>query len=318
MTTETATDETEHDLFLDWKGETYVQHHQRYVIFPSTAARTDRGTRYLTRPGLVLLAQTRIERPLLADFLRSFEDPDFEDYLSDPASAALSHGESLAKIAGQLCYLSFGAARTKDDAAADYFANIRAQRHGSVLEHTSFSFLAWGVSRSLTHELVRHRLAAYSQVSQRYVGPKALRFVERPEFSRDPELHGAFCDRIDATRRVYEALNAKLLDPQHSPPAEARSDRTARLKRTRQVARAVLPNETEAPLLFTMNARALRHVLEMRCGSGAEPEIRALFLRVFLALSRAAPTLFADYSLAPHPDADDPIGFILNTATPKV
>lgn len=186
----------------------------------------------------------------------------------------------------------------------------------SVFEHATFAFLAWGVSRSLTHELVRHRIAGYSQVSQRYVGPKTLRFVERPEFVRDPALHGTFLDRIDATARLYENLTRNLADK--GPPHETQGDRTARVKRTRQVARAVLPNETEAPILFSMNVRTLRHVLEMRGASGAEPEIRALFLRVFLALRTAAPGLFADYHLRPHPDDEDPVGYILSTPTPKV
>ena len=142
---------------------------------------TRAGTAYLRTPGVVMLARPRTNVAGLAGFLEGF-DPElgFPSYLDDPTR--LPDSSQLCKTAGQTCYLSFGPRRTKNENAAAYFERLTSAGHGSVLEHASFSFLLYGISRSVTHELVRHRAGAgFSQVSQRYVSGAVLRFVERPE-----------------------------------------------------------------------------------------------------------------------------------------
>ena len=143
---------------------------------------TGRGTAYLKSPGVVMLARPHANVAGLAGFLEGF-NPDlrFPEYLDDPTQ--LPDSSQLCKTAGQTCYMSFGIKRTKNEDAAAYIERLTSAGHGSVLEHASFSFLLYGISRSVTHELVRHRAGVgFSQVSQRFVAGSVLRFVERPEY----------------------------------------------------------------------------------------------------------------------------------------
>ena len=269
--------------------------------FPGAIGVTDRGTPYLSKPGVQMTARTVFNPEALAPFLAGFDGSlRFESYLND--TPLDGDGAAVAKANGQLCYLSFGPQRTLNCDAGDYFANILGSKHGSVLEAASFTFLFYGVSRSFTHELVRHRLAGYSQVSQRYVGGKTLRFVERPEYANDPELHALFCDRIDSAAREYERLTTLMADRHKPREGEERADRTARIKAVRQAARSCLPNETEAPIAATMNARAWRHFIEQRASRHAEPEIRRVGQLVLQCLQAAEPLLFGDYTLNLLPD----------------
>lgn len=269
-----------------------------FPSIPSPVFTTGQGTPYLRAPGVVLIAQPRVHLSGIADFLNGFDPQlEFAQYLQDPTE--LPPGAQLCKTAGQLCYASFTPRRTWNAEADRYFQNLKASGHGSVLEHASYSFLLYGISRSVTHELVRHRAGcAYSQISQRYVSGKVLRFVERPEYVEDPQLHAWFERRIDAAAADYAALAEVLATRQKSGAellnAEARTDLR---KKVQQAARSLLPNETEAPMVMTANARAWRHIIEMRASPHAEVEIRALALRVYLCLATVDPLLFGDYRL---------------------
>lgn len=260
-------------------------------------------TLYLSTPGVVVLARSRTSVDGLAGFLNGFDASlNFPDYLNDPTS--LPDGAQLCKIAGQVCYMSFGAKRTFNAQAKRYFDNLKSSGHGSVFEHATFSLLLYGVSRSVTHELVRHRAGfAYSQLSQRYVSGRMLRFVERPEYLADEQLHAQFLQRIDRSASEYATLTRRLLEMQQEGvdilSAEARTDLR---KKVQQCARSVLPNETEAPIVVTGNARSWRHFIEMRASAHAEIEIRNLALRVFLCLLQADPVLFEDYQVERLPD----------------
>lgn len=174
----------------------------------------------------------------------------------------------------------------------------------SVLEHANFSFLIYGVPRSFTHELVRHRAgAAFSQVSQRYVDGSTLRFVERPASAADPELHKMFLDWIDLSSVQYEKRAARLLALQQSGFAGLIGEKKRDLrKKINQDARACLPNEAEAPIFVTLNVRALRHVIEMRADSPADIEIRAVAMTLYSMALSQAPLLFNDYTVVPQPD----------------
>ena len=265
--------------------------------------RTGAGTAYLKAPGVVMLARPRTNVAGLAGFLEGF-DPDlrFPEYVDDPTS--LPDSSQLCKTAGQVCYASFGPRRTTNENAAAYFERLTSAGHGSVLEHANFSFLLYGVSRSVTHELVRHRAGVgFSQISQRYVSGTVLRFVERPEYQGDEELHRLFEERADRAAAQYEAMADRLLERQEGGNSMLSADyKTDARKKVQQTARSVLPNETEAPMVFTGNVRALRHIVEMRADAHAESEIRNLAVRIFLCLRIADPILFGDYQIGELPD----------------
>lgn len=261
------------------------------------------GVLYLLKPGVALLARPNVHLRALTDFLSGF-DPSlhFGEYLDDPTK--LPDGAQLCKVAGQVCYMSFGPKRTFNEHAERYFNNLKSSGHGSVFEHATFSLLLYGVSRSVTHELVRHRAGfGYSQVSQRYVSGRVLRFVERPEYAQDTVLHDQFMQRIERAASEYATLTNRLMEMQQAGvdilSAEVRTDLR---KKVQQCARSVLPNETEAPIVATGNARAWRHFIEMRASAHAEIEIRELAVRIFLCLRLVDPVLFGDYRIEQLPD----------------
>jgi thymidylate synthase (FAD) len=286
------------ELFHELKGEFNAS----FPSIPSQVFHTSKGVPYLKNPGTACIGRTMTSIDNMRDFLYGF-DNDFPEYLLDsaiPEGKMFLDGAELCKTAGQLCYMSFGPNRTKNNDAEKYFNNVKQQKHGSILEHANFSFLFYGISRSLTHELVRHRAGfAYSQVSQRYVSGKTLRFVERPEYqTTEDNLHWIFERRIDDAHEDYHHIADILIKMQKSGndvlSAEAKTDLR---KKVRQAARSVLPNETESPIIVTGNARAWRHFLEMRASEHAEVEIRELAVRVFLCLYQIDPILFGDYQL---------------------
>src|SRR5512144_2235935 len=115
--------------------------------------------------------------------------------------------EALAEMAGRVCYMSYGKGRKTNREFLEHIVNVG---HGSVLEHAVWSFLITGVSRSFTHELIRHRHFSYSQLSQRYVDESDSEFVEPDAIAGDPELHQAWCDSVNAARAAYDRLVAGL------------------------------------------------------------------------------------------------------------
>ena len=264
----------------------------------SPVAHTDAGTPYLEHAGVVMMARPHVAIEGLRPFLEGFgPERGFAGYLDDPTH--LTPGAQLLKTAGQTCYASFGPKRTYNEKAQRYFDNLSSSGHGSVFEHATFTFLCYGISRSNTHEVVRHRAGtAFSQLSQRFVSGKVLRFVERPEYRSHPALHKRFEERIDRAAREYEEVADELLALQTEGDrklgAKARTDRR---KRVQQTARSVLPNEAETILVLSANVRAWRHMIEMRTDQHAESEIRDLFFRIFLCLREAEPLLFADYAV---------------------
>lgn len=286
--------------------------------FPAVHARvykTEAGTLYLKDPGVILIAAPAVNLEGMHEFLTGFPpEHRFVEYLADPTT--LPPAEQLSKAAGQLCYVSFGPRRTWNKDAGRYIDNILSQGHGSVLEHANFTVVLYGVSRSFTHELVRHRAGmGYSQVSQRYVSGNVARFVERWEYQNNPELHALFETRVDRAKREYEEMSDKLMALQELKDpvldAEARTDRR---KKVQQTARSLLPNETEAPIVVTGNVRAWRHVINMRANEHAETEIRRAMLNTFLVLRQVAPILFGDFEVVDLPDGTHSV----KTKYPKV
>jgi thymidylate synthase (FAD) len=221
-------------------------------------------------------------------------------------------GEALTEFAGRLCYLSFGAdagmegghrtiaGRTTNK---DYLANILKTKHGSVLEHAVWSLLLEGVSRSLTHELVRHRAGfGFSQLSQRYVDESEIAFVVPPELEQGSAGYLAWeraCgSALEAYRALLQDVTEKVGD---DGPA------TMRKKRARQAARAVLPNAAETKIVVTGNARAWRHFVEMRGSATADVEIRRLAVAVLRVLKEEAPHIFGDMRLISQDDGTETV-----------
>ncbi len=262
--------------------------------------------RVITEPGVYVLGRQTIDAAELDRFLADHG----VSWQSDSEVAA----EALSETAGRLCYMSF--AKPRPGGNATYLHHIKEVGHGSVLEHGVWNLLFTGVSRSLTHELVRHRAGmGYSQLSQRYVDESVAEYVEPDVIAADPELHALWLDAVTHAHASYvklaDKLNARLADPAAgNSPAE----RTARRKAARQAARSVLPNATETKIFVTANARALRHFLEMRGSAHAEPEIRKLANRVLDVMLGEAPHLFNDYTKVPLPDGT----FDIKTPFPKV
>jgi thymidylate synthase (FAD) len=198
--------------------------------------------------------------------------------------------DRLCEAAGRVCYMSFGKGRKTN---AVYLSNIIQSAHGSVLEHAVWNFIIAGVSRSFTHELVRHRAGfAYSQLSQRYVDESTANFVEPDCIASDPELHTIWEESIRQAHEAYKRLVEGLA--QHFA---AEPDATMRRKLARQAARSVLPNATETRIFVTANGRAWRHFIEARANEHAETEIRSVAIAILRILQEESPALFGDYTV---------------------
>ena len=267
---------------------------------------TKNGTPYLTAPDARLVAATHFiptqVHPFVSSFGDEFDAADYENdfyvkHLLEDDERRIDDGAALCKFAGQMCYLSFGEKRTKNDEAKKYFDNIKSSGHGSVIEHAVYSFVVWGIDRACSHEIVRHRAGfGYSQLSQRYVNGKTLRFVERPEYQNNERLHFEFESWIDKAKEQYD-LRADLLAKDMAEKLE-KMPATERRKAVNQAARNCLPNETETAMVITGNARAWRHFLEMRASLHADQPIGQLAVIVYEQLLEASPILFDDYEIA--------------------
>lgn len=186
--------------------------------------------------------------------------------------------EQVAAAAARLCYSDATIVQLLERApeqAPKLLRKIVDMGHLSVLEHASFTFGIEGISRACSHQLVRHRIASYSQQSQRYVSHEAPFEAVIPEsIAGRPELASRFQDHLATTHELYRELLAAGV------PAED--------------ARFVLPNAAATKLVMTMNARELHHFFALRCCRRAQWEIRAMAKEMLRLARQAAPLLFAD------------------------
>jgi thymidylate synthase (FAD) len=210
-----------------------------------------------------------------------------------PWSTDAEGGQALAEFAGRACYQSWSKPNPGTATNAGYLRHILEVGHLSVLEHGSVTFYFTGISRSFTHELIRHRHFSYSQLSQRYVPEREAKMVEPDVIAGDPDLHKRFVEAADAAVQAYnvllEGLEAKFAD---APNA------TLRRKQARQAARAVLPNATETRIVVTGNYRAWRHFIAMRATEHADVEIRELAVECLRQLQGVAPNVFDDFKIS--------------------
>ncbi len=245
--------------------------------------------RILREPTVYLVGRQLVDSSELDRFLA---DHGVSTWQTDTEVA----GELLSEVAGRLCYLSF--AKPRPGGNKTYLGHILEVGHGSVLEHAAWNFIFVGISRSCTHELIRHRAGwGYSQLSQRYVDESVAEYVEPDVIAGHPELHKIWLDAVAQSHQAYKKLVEKLQEVYQDEP-----DRTLRRKLARQAARSVLPNATETKIFVTANARALRHFIELRASRHAEVEIRKLAVQVLRIMQQEAPHIFGDYQLEPLPD----------------
>jgi thymidylate synthase (FAD) len=245
---------------------------------------------YITQPKVYVMARQSI----VSEELHRFLSDEGLVFTTDTETAA----EVLTEIAGRTCYMSFGKGRKSNQ---EYLENILSSKHGSVLEHAVWCLLITGVSRALTHELVRHRAGfGYSQLSQRYVDESEARYVVPPLFQESPELRAQWEQTIECLRKAYvELAEAAAQHVQQKYPDLAPRDRR---KWARQAARSILPNACETKIFVTGNSRAWRHFLELRGSVHADTEIRLLAVEVCRVLKRESPNIFRDIELVDEPD----------------
>ncbi|MBZ0136220.1 MAG: FAD-dependent thymidylate synthase [Planctomycetes bacterium] len=165
--------------------------------------------KYFNRANIYLVGK----QVMPAEEVQRFLDNEADNWITDTDNAA----QRIPELAGRVCYMSFGEKQGRKDNAS-YLGHIMSVGHGSVLEHAVFSLLLTGVSRSLTHELVRHRAGfAYSQLSQRYVDETDAQFVVPPAVQGDAELEKSLKDFCDASLKVYGELTDKLAEKFATP-----------------------------------------------------------------------------------------------------
>jgi thymidylate synthase (FAD) len=240
------------------------------------------------------------------------------------------NGDDIAEFGGRQCYRAWTSGRSPEE----YHANVKGMGHGSVYEHSSIVFQITGVSRALTHELIRHRVGtAYSQESQRYVDAKDMNFVVPPllvnaiahgldyapaELSDfDPRKLLELCNRklgedtldaldlfrftcqraIDGYRDMQPMLQRLAQRVERETLKGDEKAATSAKKRANEAARSLLPNASETRLLFTINLRQMHHVLTLRGAEGADLEIRRMVVALLDNSRSYAPHFFRDVRL---------------------
>lgn len=206
-------------------------------------------------------------------------------------SGILPHGgvspgmADLVEFAGRNCYQSWDRPNPATADPESYARHIIKVGHLSTFEHVSVTFYITGVSRSLTHELVRHRHLSYSQLSQRYVPADNMQWVCPPALRDDPEAKAFLGGQFELARNAYKALIVRL------------DKSLSTMKQVREAARAALPNMTETKIVVTGNLRAWRHFLRLRATFAADAEIREVAIMIYHQLNDVAPELVQDATL---------------------
>jgi thymidylate synthase (FAD) len=210
---------------------------------------------------------------------------------SDEASR-LNPGELLVEFGGRACYRSWepglnpNVTKIRTD-RREYFANILRSGHGSVLEHANYSFVIHNCSRVLTHELVRHRAgSAFSQESLRYVRLTDIGFRVPPALEPLRERVLAIVEQLEEFQR---SAAAELGINESGVPFHVKKEVTSALRR-------LAPIGLSTDIVWTANARTLRHVIEMRTAAGAEEELRLVFDEIARIMQVEAPLLFQDFA----------------------
>ncbi len=215
-----------------------------------------------------------------------------ERRVQEARDSPLNDGELLVEFGGRVCYRSWepglnpNVTRVRTD-QREYFANVLRCGHGSVLEHANWSFALRNVSRVFTHELVRHRAgSAFSQESLRYVRLTDIGFRVPPALEPIRDQVVSIVEQLED----FQVSAAETLDLDgEGMPFHIKKEITSALRR-------LAPIGLSTDIIWTANARTLRHVIEMRTAEGAEEELRLVFDRIARIMQAEAPGLFQDFA----------------------
>ncbi len=250
---------------------------------------------HFVEPEVFIIGRSEVDREGMNAYLKSVGAEGWE-------TDAPSGVEEIVEVNSRGCYMSFGTdlnpniTRTREGNEA-HLANILSSGHGSVLEHSYVTFQFVNVSRVFTHELVRHRAGvAISQESLRYVRLDNIPFWMPPAL-RGLNIQDGLIDLINHSERTYQNILASAAQAEGFGP-RGFDDMPFHLKKKyTSAARRVAPIGTATKIGWTVNMRALRHVIEMRTSNGAEEEIAFVFRKVAVLAKENWPNLFMDLQI---------------------
>ena len=245
-----------------------------------------------TTPKVFLIARPSIVVEGMHGYLEDVGGESWLERRLEESGGSPNGGELIVEFGGRACYRSWepglnpNVSKVRTD-QREYFANILKSGHGSVLEHASWSFALRNVSRVFTHELVRHRAgSAFSQESLRYVRLADIGFRVPPALEPLREQVLSIVEQLEQIQ--VEGAKALGID-EEGVPFHVKKEVTSALRR-------IAPIGLSTDIVWTANARTLRHVIEMRTAEGAEEELRLVFDQVARIMRTEAPGLFQDFT----------------------
>jgi thymidylate synthase (FAD) len=246
-----------------------------------------------TTPHVYLIARPSVDVEGMRGYLADVGGESWLQRRLDESAGAPNGGELVVEFGGRACYRSWepglnpNVTKVRTD-QREYFANILRSAHGSVLEHANYSFALRNVSRVFTHELVRHRAgSAFSQESLRYVRLADIGFRVPPALEPVREQVLAIVEQLEEFQ--VKAASELGID-EDGIPFHVKKEVTSALRR-------LAPLGLSTDIIWTANARTLRHVIEMRTAPGAEEELRLVFDQIARTMQVEAPGLFQDFTL---------------------
>lgn len=185
------------------------------------------------------------------------------------------NAEKIIEEAARTSYLSFN--RANDDVTPSFIKMLIKNGHHSVLEHASATFRIKGISRATTHQLVRHRLASFTQQSQRYVDETNFNYIIPQSVEKDEAAKKMFLETMERIKDVYIKLRS--------------------MKIRKEDARYILPNAIESEIVISANLREYRRIFELRCEKKAQWEIRGMAIQMLEILKKECPNVFYDMNI---------------------
>lgn len=209
-------------------------------------------------------------------------------------------GEKLVASAAKLCYSPVGISEIEDgldeEKVNSFLTHLIDLGHESPIEHVSFTFGVEGISRTLTHQLVRHRIASYSQQSQRYVKLSQFEYILPPNINDNEKAKALFIKAMEEDQRYYNEISSLLFEDHYNRYiSEGISEKQAKQKAEKEAiedARYIFPNACETKIVFTMNTRSLLNFFRLRCCNRAQWEIRELAIQMLKEVKKVYPILF--------------------------
>ena len=213
--------------------------------------------------------------------------------------------EKVISMAAKLCYSPVGVdeiAENLTQESINKFLNMLVSMgHESPIEHVTFTFGIEGISRSCSHQIVRHRIASFSQQSQRYVKLDHFEYIIPPEIERIPKAKEVFLKSMEKDQEAYDELvrllkeeKWKLYEGQKMTQKEYIKIQNKIEKESIEDARYVFPNACETKMVVTMNARSLYNLFNKRCCNRAQWEIRNVANEMLKIVKKVAPILFSN------------------------